>query len=118
MATITKTKIETGSAVHFSWSGFAASGDVGEAIPVPYSSVITVQSFGTYTGSLALAWEGSLENIDPSNFAPLTDQLANTVSHVSADMTLIAENIKWIRPRATAGSGGASVTGIVLAVRK
>ncbi|UOF78780.1 hypothetical protein [Caudoviricetes sp.] len=118
MATISKTKIETGKLAHWSWAGFAASADVGEAVPIPDHAVITIQSHGTYTGSLALTFEGSLEDSSPSNFFQLTDQAGTVISHTAADGTLVAENVKWIRPRATAGSGGASVTAYMLAVRK
>ena len=110
MATIAPTVLPGADIKHqrVSWEGFAASGDVGTAVTVlgPYPDK-TVQSVGTYAGSLSILWEGSLDG--GVTWFGLTD-----VNNVSLAMTAVggkavAEAVPQIRPRATAGAGAADV---------
>ena len=116
MATLQATKYRDGIALHYVWTPFVASADVGTAIDVNRHTRITVQMVGTYTGGLTVIAEGSLEDASPTNFFPLTNGSGTPVSFAADGGMLVGENVKWIRLRATEGTGGASVTGYILAV--
>ncbi len=123
MATVTGVPItnaiavSSGLAEHHKFAVFAASGDVGTAINVFRHTRITVQVVGTFTGGLDIIAEGSLEDTSPTNFFPLTEADGTAVEFLAvAGGKLVAENVKWIRLRATDGSGSATVTGYILAL--
>ena len=116
MATLTASELADGISRHFSWAPFAAVGDVSPALEVIRHTRMTAQVVGTYTGGLTLIAEGSLEDTAPTNFFPLTNGLGDAVSFTANGGMIVGENVKWIRLRATAGTGGASVTGYLLAV--
>jgi len=112
--------LDAGVARHYTWTPFAASGDVGEAINVFRHTRVTVQLQGNdYTGGLVVIAEGSLLEEAPTaaaDFFPLTNGVGDAVSFTADGGMLVAEDVKWIRLRATAGSGGASANGYILAV--
>jgi hypothetical protein len=117
MATINPTRLETGSVAHWQWSGLVASGDVGVAVPIPKNKSITVQTYGTFAGGLTVKYQGSLDLENPVNWFDLTDQAGTVIAHTAGDGSVVAENVKWIRPLASAGSGGGNATAVVFAVR-
>ena len=108
MATKTPTLVPTTSPHNLAveWAGFAASGDVGTAVQYENLTDRTVQITGTFTGSPTIVIEGSN---DGTNYETLTDPQGNALSFTAAGLEAISENPKYIRPRATAGTGGADV---------
>ena len=121
MAILSATPIlSDGIARHYQWTPFAESGDVGVAINVFRHTRITVQLHGAdYTGGLTIIAEGSLLDAIPttnSDFFPLTNGAGGAVSFTADGGMVVIENVKWIRLRATAGSGGAAANGYILAV--
>ena len=125
MATLTGTQIinvvdaNSGLSQHYKFTPFAASGDVGTAVNVFRHTRVTVQMTGNdYTGSLKVIAEGSLEDTSPTTFFPLTlgDATPTPVEFEADGGMLVGENIKWIRLRATVGSGSADATGYILAL--
>lgn len=110
MATVTPT-LHPGPDVRMqrvSWEGFAISGDVGTEVQVlgPYSDK-TVQAFGTFTGGLAITWEGSLDG--GVTWTALRDLNHTSLVQSAASLEGVEQAVPLIRPRATAGSGGADV---------
>lgn len=118
MATLVGLKIVGGIALHYSWTPFAADLDVGDPLDVTRHTRMTVQTVGSYVGGLTVIAEGSLVAAPSTDadYFPLTNGSGTAVSFGSIGGMLVGENVKWIRLRATAGSGGASVTGYILAV--
>ena len=109
MATVTPT-LDTDISPHniiVKWEGFAASADVGTAVEYENLSDRTVQIFGTFTGSLEMTIEGSLDG--GTTWFSLTDPQGNAIVKTAAAGEAISEAVPLIRPRATAGSGGADV---------
>lgn len=107
MATITGSGTWLQKSVHQeTWKGFAASGDVGTALNAPALPDKTVSIEGTFTGAPTIVIEGSQDAI---NYDQLHDPQGNAISFTAAGTKLIAENMPYIRPRASAGTGGATV---------
>lgn len=109
MATITPTQTPSEDVRLFSvkWTGFAASGDVGTAVALPAFPDRTVQILGTFAGSIAVELQGSLDG--GTTWSPLTDPQGNAISKTAAAIEAITELVPLVRPKATAGSGGAAV---------
>lgn len=110
MATITPT-IHPGPDVRMqrvSWEGFVTSGDVGTEVKVlgPYNDK-TVQALGTFAGSLGITWEGSLDG--GTTWAALRDLNHTALVQTAVGIEGVEQAVPLIRPRATAGSGGADV---------
>lgn len=107
MATITPT-LHPGPDVRMQrvvWEGFAASGDVGTEVQVlgPYNDK-TVQALGSFTGSLAITWQGSLDG--GVTWAALRDLNHTSLVQSAAGIEGVEQAVPLIRPLATAGSGG------------
>ncbi|HCZ47702.1 MAG TPA: hypothetical protein DCZ11_01705 [Gammaproteobacteria bacterium] len=109
MATITPSSVATADvrAQVYAWAGFAASADVGAAVQVPGYRDRSVQISGTFAGSIEITIEGSN---DGANYVALTDPQGNAIVKTAAAIEAISEPTRYIRPRASAGSGGAAVT--------
>jgi hypothetical protein len=107
MATITPTfsKIRGPAggidAVVATWTGFAASADVGVAIQRPDLVDRSVAVTGTFNGG-TLVVEGSN---DGTNFFTLTNPAGSSLSFTAAGLMQVTEAVAYVRPRATAGSG-------------
>lgn len=86
------------------WSTFTEN-DTGAAALMPHFPDKSVQVAGTFGGGTFLI-EGSN---DGTNYATLHDPQGNSLSFTAAGIKMVAENSRYIRPRATAGSS-ASVT--------
>lgn len=89
------------------WEGFAASADVGDAIAWGSWNDVTVQALGTFAGSISVLLEGSLDG--GTTWFQLTDLNNTSIAFTAAGGKGVAEAVPMIRPRATAGSGGADV---------
>lgn len=120
MATITPTwsKIRgpTGGqdAVVATWTGFAASADVGVAIQRPDLGDRSVQIEGTFTGTPTIVFEGSNDGV---NYETLTTPAGTSISATSKGLFQVTEACAFVRPRASAGSGGASIA-VTLTMRR
>lgn len=114
MATVTPTEVTTPNIniTAFKWLGFAASGDVGTAVAMPDLPDRTVQIIGTFTGSAEITIEGSLDG--GTTYTALTDPQGNAIVKTAAAIEAITERVLLIRPRCTAGSGGASANVYIL----
>lgn len=86
------------------WTGVTEA-DTGAAAQMPHFPDKSVQVAGTFGGG-TFRIEGSN---DGSNYAVLHDPQGNALDITSAGIKMVAENCRYIRPRATAGSS-ASVT--------
>lgn len=92
--------------VQISWEGFAASADVGTAQSIAGFPDKSVQITGTFTGSPTIVIEGSN---DGTNFSTLVDPQGNALSFTAAALEQVLEVVRFIRPRLTAGTGGADI---------
>ena len=117
MATITPTfsKIRGPSggidAVVVTWTGFAASGDVGVAIQRPDLADRSIQFTGTFAGAPTIVWEGSNDGI---NYGTLSTPAVTSISQTSAGGPIqVTEACVYSRPRLTAGSGGAAINAVL-----
>lgn len=115
---LTETEIADGIARQYAWGPFVEDADVGLPLDVTRHTRITIQCVGSWAGGLTVIAEGSLVPTPSADadYFPLTNGAGTAVSFTASGMMLVGENIKWIRLRATAGSGGASVTGRIIAV--
>lgn len=109
MATVTPTRYPDPDSrmIRVGWVGFAASADVGTEVKMPAHRDRSVQVIGTFTGSLGITIEGS--NDGGTTWTALTDPQGNSIVKTAAALEAITEFVGLIRPRATAGSGGAAV---------
>lgn len=89
------------------WEGFVTNNDVGTAVAMPAFPDRTVQIFGTFAGSIEITMQGSLDG--GTTWFSLTDPQGNAIAKTSAAGEAITELVPLIRPKATAGSGGADV---------
>ena len=106
-ATIDRTVTADESVVVINWSGLATSGDLGDAQSFASYADKTVIVAGTFTGSPTVIMEGSNNGTD---WVTLTNRQGNTMSFTAAGMNTSQDKPAFIRPRLTAGTGGASVT--------
>src|SRR6266704_1014283 len=118
MATITPTfsKIRGPAggidAVVATWTPFAASGDVGQALQRTDLVDRSVQVTGTFSGA-TIVFEGSN---DGTNYFTLSNPTGTALSFTAAGLMQVTEATAWVRPRVTAGSG-ASLTVTLIARR-
>lgn len=84
-----------------------SEGDVALAVEVPFRADKTVQASGTF-GSSTIDVQGSLAE-DQSAFATLHDPQGNDIALTAAGIETVLENVAFIRPSITGGSG-ATVT--------
>jgi hypothetical protein len=119
MATITPTfsKIRGPAggidAVVATWTPFAASGDVGQALQRTDLVDRSVQVTGTFSGA-TIVFEGSN---DGTNYFTLSSPAGLALQFTTpGGLMQVTEATAWVRPRVTAGSG-ASLT-VTLAARR
>lgn len=107
MATITGSGSWLQKTVHQEiWTGFAANADVGTPLNAPGLPDKSVSFDGTFAGTPTIILEGSSDAV---NYDPLHDINGNPISFTAAGTKAIAENLPYIRPRMTAGTGGAAI---------
>lgn len=89
------------------WGPFAASGDVGVAVQRPDLGDRSFQVAGTIAGAPTMVCEGSNDGV---NFFTLTNPAGTAISFTAAGLLQITEAVAFVRPRLTAGAGGAALT--------
>lgn len=99
-------------AVVATWTGLAASGDVGQALQRTDLVDRSVQVNGTFSGA-TLVFEGSN---DGTNYFTLSNPSGTTLSFTAAGLMQVTEATAWVRPHVTSGSG-ASLT-VTLTARR
>ena len=110
MATINATQTTPsfdGSVVVVSWAGFATSGDVGDAQSYSNFGDKTFIVSGTFTGTPTVTIEGSNDNV---NWVTLSNRQGTAMTFTAAGMNTSQDKPIYVRPRMTAGTGGASIT--------
>ena len=111
MATIKATQDRTvsfdESCIVIRWDGLATSGDVGDAQSLAAWSDKTFIVTGTFTGTPTVVIEGSN---DGTNWVTLSNRQGTAMSFTSAAMNTSQDKPVFIRPRLTAGSGGAAIS--------
>jgi hypothetical protein len=90
-------------AIVVTWTPFAASGDVGQALARTDLTDRSVQVTGTFAGS-TLVFEGSNDGV---NYFTLSNPSGSTLSFTAAGLMQVTAATAWVRPRVTAGSGAA-----------
>lgn len=103
MATVNHTKTNPSGIAGvelFTWSAMG-NADKGDAAGFPQNADKSVQIDGTF-GSATVVLQGSL---DGSNWFTLTDPQGNAISKTSAALETIEENVLYIRPSTSGGTG-------------
>lgn len=95
-----------GSVVVLTWTGLATSGDVGDAQSYANFADKTFIVAGTFTGAPTVAIEGSN---DGTNWVTLSNRQGTAMTFTAAGMNTSQDKPVYVRPRLTAGAGGASV---------
>ena len=105
MSTINHTRTEPSSISGievFTWASMG-NADTGDAAGFPHFADKTVQIDGTF-GSATVVIEGS---VDGTTYFTLTDPQGNNISKTSAALETIEENVMYIRPKTSGGTGTA-----------
>lgn len=106
MATRNLTKTSIGRSSYMTeWSGLT-NGDDGEPSNLFGAADRSVQVTGTFGVGGSLRIEGSN---DGTNYAVLTDPQGNDLDIIEAKIEAVTENVRYIRPRVTAGDGTTSL---------
>lgn len=87
-----------------SWA--LANAETGNASEASRFSDRSVQFNGTYGSGGSVLLEGSNNGV---NFFPLHDYQGNAIVSTAASLSPIAESVRYIRPRCTAGDGTTAV---------
>lgn len=95
---VTKPSGQTELAV---WSGLL-NGDDGQPVESFDYADASIQFNGTFGAGGTIVWEGSN---DGTNYFTLTDPQTTPISKTAAGLEQIAENVRYFRPRVTAGDG-------------
>lgn len=103
-ATIDKTVTNDEAAILISWASLAASGDIGDTQSFAAYGDKTFIVSGTFTGTPTVVIEGSN---DGTNWFTLANRQGLTMSFTAAGMNTSQDRPIYIRPRLSAGSGGA-----------
>jgi hypothetical protein len=103
MALINPTKIwlRQNDVVAYEW--VMEEGDTAISVEVPNKSDKTVQVSGTF-GSATVTVQGSVDQA-AGVFNDLRDPQGNTISVTSADIVTVLENVAFIQPVVSGGSG-------------
>lgn len=113
MAEIAAVVTEISGGAHLiAWEGLA-QGDTGRPIQFVGGRDRTAQVFGTFGGANVVI-EGSLQQVDPTNFETLTDLFSNALSFSANGIDTITELVTNIRPRVVNGNGTTAVNVYVL----
>ena len=84
-----------------------ANGDDGKQIELANFADRSVQVTGEFGVGGLVRIEGSINGTD---YAPLTDPQGNNLDINTAKIEAVAELVRWIRPRVTAGDGSTAIT--------
>ncbi len=99
--------------VSVTWTGLA-QGDEGAAVDYENYADRTVQVVGTFNGA-SVQLVGSL---DGENYAVLTDQRGDEINTSVADIKLVSEATRFVKPVVVGGGAGTSVDVIMFLRRK
>lgn len=106
-AAIDATPTVDNSVITLTWSTLAASGDVGDAQSfAPYGDKTFIVT-GTFTGSPMVTIEGSNDGV---NWVTLSNRQGTAMTFTAAGMNTSQDKPVYVRPRLTAGTGGAAIT--------
>jgi len=106
MATRDRTRTLLGSSTYLiEWSGLT-NGDDGDPAGLFGAADRSVQVTGTFGVGGSLRIEGSNNGV---NYAVLTDPQGNDLDITEAKIETVTENVRYIRPRVTAGDGPTSL---------
>jgi hypothetical protein len=99
------------SCIQAQWTAasLAASGDVGEPLSLAQYSDKTFIVSGTFTGAATVIIEGSNDATAPTNWVQLTNRQGTAMSFAAGGMNTSQDRPIWVRPRLTAGGGGAAL---------
>lgn len=95
------------SVIIVTWANLAASGDVGDPIALAAWSDKTFVVSGAFVGLPTVAIEGSNNGTD---WVALSNRQGTSMSFTAAAMNTSQDRPVYVRPRLTAGTGGASIT--------
>ncbi len=104
-------EVFTGETLAVSWVDLA-NGDDGAYITYGSFADRSIQVQGTFGAGGTLLVEGSN---DGTNFHTLTTPLGTALSITAAGIYMIAEPVKYIRPRVSAGDGTTELTATLFA---
>ncbi len=112
MTTVTLTR-DTNTSGHrygltVGWEALA-NGDDGQPLDTQEFPDISIQVLGTFGAGGNLKIEGSNE-VTPTNWALLNDPQGNALDVTTAKIEQVLENVRWIRPRVSAGDGTTALT--------
>lgn len=96
-----------GAVVVVSWAVLATLGDVGDAQSYSSFGDKTFIVSGTFAGAPTVLIEGSNDNV---NWVTLSNRQGTAMTFTAAGMNTSQDKPIWVRPRVTAGAGGASIT--------
>ena len=108
--TIVRTQDSQDSVIVATWSGLAALNDVGAPIGFAAWSAKSFACTGTFAGTPTVIIEGSNDIDNPTNWVPISNRNLTNISFTAAGIQTAKDMPLWVRPRLTAGSGGASIT--------
>lgn len=102
-ATIDRTVSVDDSVINITWSGLAAAGDVGDAQSFASYADKTFIAAGAF-GTATVVMEGSNNGAD---WVTLSNRQGTAMSFTAPAMNTSQDKPIYIRPRVTAGAGGA-----------
>lgn len=105
-ASVNKSIVNDEAVIVATWSGLATSGDVGDTQCYAQYSDKTFVVTGTFTGTPTVLIEGSNNGTD---WVTLSNRQGNPMSFTAAGMNTSQDKPAYIRPRLSAGSGGANI---------
>jgi hypothetical protein len=117
MATVQLTRnVEGGFGVTIVWSPIP-NGDDGQPWDTQDYPDVSVQVTGTFGVGGSLRIEGSNE-ATPTNWGTLADPQGTALDFTAAKIEQVLENVRWIRPRVTAGDGTTALVATLYAGRR
>lgn len=105
-ASIDKTVTNDEAVILINWANLAASGDIGDTQSFAAYGDKTFTVSGSFTGAPTILIEGSN---DGTNWFTLANRQGLAMSFTAAGMNTSQDRPVYIRPRLSAGSGGALV---------
>lgn len=91
-----------------SWAGLAASGDVGDPQCYAAFSDKTFIVSGTFTGGATVVIEGC-NDVTVGDWTTLSNRQGSAMTFSAAGMNTSQDRPAFVRPRLTAGTGGAAI---------
>jgi hypothetical protein len=95
-----------GSVMLLTWTGLAAAGDIGDTQSYANYGDKTFICAGNFSGGATVVIEGSNDGI---NWATLSNRQGTAMTFTGLGMNTSQDKPIFVRPRLTAGTGGANV---------